>query len=406
MKAYERLLRYVTYDTASDESVPTCPSTESQRAFAEALAEELRELDAENVTVDSHGYLYAVLPANTARGGDFCIGFIAHLDTVADVPSSPVKPTIGYYTGNDVRLANGTVVPAAKIPSHLVGKQLMVTDGNTLLGADDKAGVAEIMTMVEYFKEHPEVRHGRIAIAFTPDEEIGRGADLFDIALFGADAAYTMDGGAFGEVEYETFNAASAEVTLCGINCHPGSAKNRMKNSLRLASEFDAQIPDFERPETTEGYEGFYHLNGQNGNVDKTTMRYILRDHDEEKLEERKRFLLEIAEKMNAAYGEGTVSVKLTDAYRNMAGPIRENWFLMEKAYDAVTAAGGVPVSRPIRGGTDGAELSFRGLPCPNLGTGGYFFHSRLEFACIEEMDAATDALIRLAASYVDFKKE
>ncbi|MBP3936931.1 MAG: peptidase T [Clostridia bacterium] len=401
MKAYERLLRYVTFDTASDESNPECPSTASQRVFAKALAAEMRELGFEKVQIDGNGYLYGMISGNT--DSDFCIGLIAHLDTVADVPSSPVRPRIITCTGEDIRLENGSVLAKSKIPPQCVGKRLIVTDGNTLLGADDKAGIAEILTMAEYFKEHPEVPHGRIAVAFTPDEEIGRGADRFDIPLFGADAAYTADGGAFGEVEFETFNAASAEVVISGINCHPGSAKGRMINALRVAAEFDAQIPASERPETTEGYEGFYHLNGQNGNVDKTVMRYILRDHDEQKLEQRKAQMLAIAATLNAQYGEGTVEVRLTDAYRNMAGPIREHWYLMEKAYAAVTAAGGTPVSRPIRGGTDGAELSFRGLPCPNLGTGGYFFHSRLEFACIEEMDAATEALVHLVASYADF---
>ena len=285
---------------------------------------------------------------------------------------------------------------------ELLGRHLLVTDGNTLLGADDKAGIAEILSMAEYLHQHPELPHGRIAIAFTPDEEIGRGADQFDVARFGAQAAYTVDGGAVGEVEYETFNAASATVTVTGYNVHPGSAKGKMRNASRIAMEFDASIPAEERPESTDGYEGFFHLIAQSGGVERAELSYILRDHDADKLEEKKQRMQTIADGLNQRYGEGTVNVAIADSYRNMAEPIREHWYLVEKAYAAVEQCGGTPVSRPVRGGTDGARLSFMGLPCPNLGTGGYNFHSRTEFACVEQMEQSVRILTTLACSYAN----
>ncbi len=403
MTVLERLLRYVSFDTASDENAETCPSTEKQRTLALALAEEMRALGLVDVTVDEHSYVYGAIPSNPGADG-FCIGFIAHLDTVADVPAHPVMPEVIAYSGGDITLKNGTSIAMEECP-ELVGQHLLVTDGNTLLGADDKAGIAEILTMAEYLQQHPELPHGRIAIAFTPDEEIGRGADKFDVARFGAQAAYTVDGGAVGEVEYETFNAASAMVTVTGYNVHPGSAKNKMRNALRIAMEFDAHIPAEERPETTEGYEGFFHLIGQHGSVEQAELSYILRDHDAAKLEEKKQRMQTIADALNQRYGEGTVSVTIADSYRNMEEPIRAHWYLVEKAYSAVEQCGGTPVSRPVRGGTDGARLSFMGLPCPNLGTGGYNFHSRTEFACVEQMEQSVRILTTLATLYADFEQ-
>ena len=400
MTVLERLLKYASFDTASDESSETCPSTEKQRTLALALAEEMRALGLVDVEVDEHSYVYGAIPSNTGSDG-LCIGFIAHLDTVADVPSHPIMPEVIKYTGGDITLKNGTTIAMSEYP-ELLGRHLLVTDGNTLLGADDKAGIAEILSMAEYLHQHPELPHGRIAIAFTPDEEIGRGADQFDVARFGAQAAYTVDGGAVGEVEYETFNAASATVTVTGYNVHPGSAKGKMRNASRIAMEFDASIPTEERPETTEGYEGFFHLIAQSGGVERAELSYILRDHDADKLEEKKQRMQTIADGLNQRYGEGTVNVAIADSYRNMAEPIREHWYLVEKAYAAVEQCGGTPVSRPVRGGTDGARLSFMGLPCPNLGTGGYNFHSRTEFACVEQMEQSVRILTTLACSYAD----
>jgi tripeptide aminopeptidase len=276
----------------------------------------------------------------------------------------------------------------------------LVTDGTTLLGADDKAGLAEILTMAETLQNHPEIKHGTIKIGFTPDEEIGRGADLFDVKRFGADFAYTVDGAAFGEVEYETFNAAAAKVTINGVNIHPGSAKDKMKNALLIAMEFNAMLPETERPEKTENYEGFYHLDHFDGIVDNANMRYLLRDHDLNKLEEKKKVMQEAAAKVNAKYGEGTAELEIKDSYYNMSEQIKPHWHLIDTAYEAIRELGGTPISCPVRGGTDGSRLSFMGLPCPNLGTGSHNHHGKSEYACIQAMDQCVEMLVKIAEKY------
>ncbi|MBQ3133683.1 MAG: peptidase T [Clostridia bacterium] len=398
MRAFERLLKYAGYHTASDPLSENCPSTEGQRVFALALAEEMRALGMVDVEVDEHAYVYGAIPSNVGEGG-LVIGLIAHLDTVSDVPASPMNASVIYCEKPVVTLKNGTAV---SVEPAYVGKHLVVTDGNTLLGADDKAGIAAIMTLAEELQQHPELRHGRIAVAFTPDEEIGRGADRFDVARFGATAAYTLDGGAFGEVEYENFNAAAATVTIRGRNTHPGDAKGTMINALRVAMEFDGFFSPEERPETTEGYEGFYHLTEQSGTVDSATLSYILRDHDAEKLEQKKSAMKTAAKALNARYGAEIVSVDIVDSYRNMAEIIADHRYLIDAANEAVRACGREPITKPIRGGTDGAQLSFKGLPCPNLGTGSHRFHSRTEYACVEEMDLCVEMLKHLITTYAN----
>ncbi len=405
MKAYERLIEYTKYPTASDEKSGTCPSTPAQTVFAEALREEMVSLGISEVTVDKNSYVYGTIPANIPEWSGEVIGFIAHMDVVDVVPWENIRPHIvTAYDGGDITLneEKNIIMSPKDYPelSDYVGSDLVVTDGTTLLGADDKAGIADILTMAEYLLSHPEVQHGTIKIAFTPDEEIGRGADRFDVAFFGADYAYTVDGGAFGEVEYETFNAASASITVTGRSIHPGSAKNKMINAARIAAELDGLLPEAMRPEHTEGREGFFHLTDISGNEERADLHYILRDHDSEKLEEKKRILENTAYFLNRKYGENTVELRITDSYRNMAEKILPHWHLIEIAHEEVKALGGTPVSTPVRGGTDGSRLSFMGLPCPNLGTGGHNCHGRFEYAVIQEMDLSVQLLIRIAERF------
>ena len=399
MRAYERLLHYVTFDTASNASSATCPSTEKQLVLARALVEELAALGLRDARVDENGYVYATLPANCE--GQDVIGLIAHMDTVDVVPSAGVRPTLLPYAGGPITLKNGDVLAPRQYPGldSRRGKTLIVTDGNTLLGADDKAGIAEIMTALETFANDPSIPHGTIKIAFTPDEEIGRGADRFDVQGFGADFAYTVDGGDVGSIEYENFNAASAIYTIHGVSVHPGSAKGRMVNANRLACELNALFPGEEVPERTEGYEGFYHLCDLRGSVEECLLHYIIRDHDRARFEARKRYAADVAEAMNARYGAGTVEVKLVDSYYNMREVMEKHMDVIHRAEEACRAVGAEPKSAPIRGGTDGCRLSFMGLPCPDLGTGGLNYHSRHELIAIEDMDLVSAILVKLVTA-------
>lgn len=409
MKVQERFLKYVSYPTASDETNEQCPSTSSQLVLAQALAEEMQSLGVKDIQLDEHGYLFGTIPANCDDWKKVTLGFIAHMDVVSVVPFSDIHPSIVHYEGGEIALGqSGLVLNSENTPAlkEMVGQDLIVTDGNTLLGADDKAGIAEIMTLAEILLTHPEIKHGDIKIGFTPDEEIGRGADLFDVSRFGADFAYTVDGGGFGEVEYESFNAASCEVTIKGHSTHPGDAKNRMVNASVLAMDYNALLPALERPEYTSGYEGFIHLIHMEGETELAKLVYILRDHHAEKLEDKKRFMRIAAELLNRKYAEELIDVCITDNYRNMEEAIRPHWHLMENAYTAIRACGKEPTSLPVRGGTDGSRLSYMGLPCPNLSTGGHNGHGRTEFANIQEMEKCTQTLLELAKLYKDVAKE
>ncbi len=397
MTATERFLNYVAYDTASDENSPTCPSTEKQWALARALAEEMKGLGIDNARVDGHGYVYGSIPENAP--GLPAIGLIAHMDVVDCVPSAPVKPAvIENYDGSPVTLQNGDVLDPALFPvvKGAKGKSLIVTDGNTSLGADDKAGVAEIMTACARILADPSLKHGKICVGFTPDEEIGRGADRFDVQGFGADFAYTVDGGAVGGISYENFNAAAGRVTVHGRSVHPGSAKNIMLNASLVAMEFARLLPPQERPEHTEGYEGFYHLTDMQGQEELATLSYIIRDHDRARFEARKARFMGIADYLNGVYGPGTVEASVKDSYYNMREVIEKRMEIVERANAAYRAAGVEPWSEPIRGGTDGARLTFMGLPCPNLATGGMNFHGRFECIAAQDLELMTEVLVRL----------
>ena len=394
--ASERFLRYVTFDTKSDEFSETCPSTDKQKVFGAYLVEEMKELGIQDAHMDENGYIYGTVPGDPILP---TIGLIAHMDTSPDASGENIQAKTVFYEGGDVCLNEEKDIwlKEADYPNlkNHVGKHLIVTDGTTLLGADDKAGIAEIMTAAEYFLT-ARINHATLKIGFTPDEEIGRGADRFDVEKFGADYAYTCDGGPVGEIEYENFNAASAKVEIAGRNIHPGSAKNKMINSQLLAMEYNGLLPAHQRPESTEGYEGFIHLTDMEGEVEKTTLRYIVRDHDMAKFQEKKAFLEAAAAFMNRKYGEGTVTVTLRDSYFNMREKIEPCMYIVERAKKAMEFAGMTPVEVPIRGGTDGARLSFMGLPCPNLCTGGENYHGRFEFIPIEDMDACTRMLTEL----------
>ena len=394
--ASERFLRYVTFDTKSDELSETCPSTDKQKVFGAYLVEEMKELGIQDAHMDENGYIYGTVPGDPRLP---TIGLIAHMDTSPDASGENIQAKTVFYVGGDVCLNEEKDIwlKEADYPNlkNHVGKHLIVTDGTTLLGADDKAGIAEIMTAAEYFLT-ARINHATLKIGFTPDEEIGRGADRFDVEKFGADYAYTCDGGPVGEIEYENFNAASAKVEIAGRNIHPGSAKNKMINSQLLAMEYNGLLPAHQRPESTEGYEGFIHLTDMEGEVEKTTLRYIVRDHDMAKFQEKKAFLEAAAAFMNRKYGEGTVTVTLRDSYFNMREKIEPCMYIVERAKKAMEFAGMTPVEVPIRGGTDGARLSFMGLPCPNLCTGGENYHGRFEFIPIEDMDACTRMLTEL----------
>ncbi|MCM1448916.1 MAG: peptidase T [Clostridiales bacterium] len=396
----DRFLKYVSFDTQSDELTNMTPSTPGQMIFAQYLEKELKGLGLEDITLDENGYLMATLPSNV----DYevpTVGFIAHLDTSPDMSGRNVKPRIVRdYDGGAIVLneKEGVTLSPEEFPEllHYTGQNLIVTDGTTLLGADDKAGVAEIVTAVEYLKEHPEVKHGRIRIAFNPDEEIGQGAHKFDVKHFDADWAYTMDGGEIGELEYENFNAAVVKVIFKGRNVHPGYAKHKMINSIRIANQFAIMLPRWETPEHTEGYEGFYHLVSIEGSVEQTVLTYIVRDHDRDRFERRKKELEHLARKINNEF-PGCASIEIKDQYYNMREKIEPVMHVVETAEEAMRRAGVTPVVVPIRGGTDGAQLSFKGLPCPNIFAGGLNFHGRYEFLPIPSMEKAMQVVIEIA---------
>ncbi len=398
----ERFLRYVKIDTQSDETTQKSPSTKGQHDLASLLYEELIDLGAENVRYDrEHCYVYATIPATDPEVKD-TLGFIAHMDTSPEVSGRDVNPKIVEYKGGDIPLCEGYTLSPESFPElcDYVGKTLTTTDGTTLLGADDKAGIAEIMAMAEILLSDTSIPHGRIAIAFTPDEEIGEGPDHFDVEGFSADYAYTVDGGRLGELEYENFNAASGTVRVTGKSVHPGEAKNKMVNASLVAMEFESLLPRFEKPEHTEGYEGFYHLTEMKGAIEEAELFYIIRDHDRQKFEEKKNNFLRMADALNEKYGEGTVIAEVSDSYYNMREKIEEGYmFLIDRAKECMESLGITPEVRPIRGGTDGARLSFMGLPCPNLCTGGHNFHGRYEFCCLESMESIVELLIKLATS-------
>ncbi len=400
MNLTDRFLKYVKFDTQSDELTNLTPSTPGQYKFAQALEKELHELGLEDISLDENGYLMATLPANTDREVP-TVGFIAHLDTSPDLSGHNVNPRIvNAYDGGDITLNadNDVVLSPSEFPEllHYVGQDLIVTDGTTLLGADDKAGIAEIISAVEYLKAHPEIEHGKIRIAFNPDEEIGQGAHKFDVDRFGADWAYTMDGGEVGELEYENFNAAVANVTFKGRNVHPGYAKHKMVNSIRIANQFILMLPRRETPEHTEGYEGFYHLVKIEGDVEKTTLTYIIRDHDRDRFERRKRELEHLTRKTNNEF-PGCATIEIRDQYFNMREKIEPVMHIITIAEKAMELAGVKPKVQPIRGGTDGAQLSFKGLPCPNIFAGGLNFHGRYEFVPIPSMEKAEKTIVEIA---------
>ncbi|MBE7016609.1 MAG: peptidase T [Ruminococcaceae bacterium] len=403
MKAYERFLKYVQINTASSETSDTTPSTACQFDLANLVAEEMREIGVSEVYVDEHAYVYGVIPASEGLEDAMSIGFIAHLDTIPDFPGENVKPRlIENYDGGEIVLGNsGRVLSPADFPHlpSLKGRSIIVTDGTTVLGADNKAGVAEIMEMAEtVIKEG--IPHSRIAIGFCPDEEIGHGASLMDLKRFGAKVAYTADGGAEGGVEYENFNACGAKVSFNGFNVHPGSAKDTMINASLVAMEFNSMLPSGDTPRDTEGYEGFFHLTSMEGDVEKATLNYIVRDHDAGSFEARRACLAHAAKLLNKKYGEGTVDLEIKEHYRNMCEAVKPHFHVVENALEAIKAVGLEPSVEPIRGGTDGAQLTFRGLPCPNLGTGGYAYHGPYEHISVEGMEISTRILLNIVERY------
>lgn len=401
MTVIERFLKYVTFDTQSDESTGVTPSTPKQMVFAQYLKTELEELGLKDISLDENGYLFATLPSNVNHEVPV-VGFIAHMDTSPDMSGENVKPRIvEKYDGKDIPLCaeENIILSPANFPELLdhVGEDLIVTDGHTLLGADDKAGIAEIVGAVAYLIAHPEIKHGDIRIGFNPDEEIGLGAHKFDVEKFGAKWAYTMDGGEVGELEFENFNAAAAKIRVKGRNVHPGYAKNKMINSLLVANEYASLLPANETPGTTEGYEGFYHLIGMEGEVENTVLSYIVRDHDREKFEARKQALLNYAAQLNEKYGEGTVTVELKDQYYNMRQQVEPLMHIIDIAFAAMQEAGVTPKVKAIRGGTDGAQLSFKGLPCPNIFAGGLNFHGLYEFVPVQSIEKAMNVVVKIA---------
>ena len=391
----ERFLRYVQVETTSCEDNESCPSTPGQKVLGKMLASEMQALGMQDAFMDEHGYVYGFIPAKGTADRP-AIGLIAHMDTSGAVPGATKPQVIPAYDGGVIRLKNGVEISGFSFLPDLKGQELIVTSGDSVLGADDKAGVAEIMTLCERMLAPDAPDHGKICVAFTPDEEIGRGADRFDVPGFGADFAYTVDGGALGELEYECFNAASCIVRVKGVNIHPGSAKNQMINASLVAMEFAGMLPPWERPEHTEGYEGFFHLTGMNGNEETAELRYILRDHDSAKLETKKAMMSTACEVLNKRYGAGTASIELKASYRNMREIVEQHPEILDRAKKAFEANGVEPIVQPIRGGTDGAQLSFRGLPCPNLSTGGYNFHGRKELIPVPAMEKMVDVLVSL----------
>ena len=392
----DRFKRYISIDTKSDENSSTCPSTKGQLELGALLVEELKELGAEDVKQDQNGYVYATLKSNIDRKVP-TIGFISHLDTSPALDGKCVNPKILTYQGGDIKLNNQYTMTVEEFPflKDLVGKEIITTDGTTLLGADDKAGIAAIIHGVEYLINHPEIKHGNIKIAFTPDEEIGRGADLFDVEGFDADFAYTIDGGPIGELEYENFNAASVSIKIQGKNVHPGTAKNIMINSIRIAMEIESMLPANEKPEYTEGYEGFYLLDDIAGNVDHTIVNYIIRDHSMDKFEQKKAYFRKIVDFLNDKYGN-IITLEIKDSYYNMKKKIEPHMEIIELAKESMMELGIEPIIKPIRGGTDGANLSYKGLPCPNIFTGGYNFHGRFELIPIESMELASKLIVKI----------
>lgn len=400
----EKFLRYVGFDTQSEQDAKRFPSTEKQLALMAQLKKEMLEMGIADAATDDWGYTTGTLPA-TDGGRGKTIGFLAHVDTSPAVSGANVKPRIvENYDGGEILLneKERLVLSPAQYPelSGCRGQDVIVTDGTTLLGADDKAGVAEIMSMAQHLLEHPEIKHGKLRLGFTPDEEVGCGVDHFDVERFGADYAYTVDGGDLGGIDYENFNAASGIVEIRGRSIHPGSAKGQMVNAVRLAEEFDAMLPPDEKPEYTEGYEGFYHLDGIEGNVERAMMGYIIRDHDAKKFGDKKAYFQRVGDYLNAKYGEGTFTLTVKDSYYNMAEKIKPHFHLVESAEKAFADCGVEPVIRPIRGGTDGSRLSYMGLPCPNLSTGGHNFHGRYEYITCQAMQTMVRVLTRLAQLY------
>ena len=397
----DRFLSYVKIDTQSDESSQTCPSTEKQWDLARKLVDELKEIGLEEISIDDHAYIMATLPANINKKVPV-IGFISHMDTSPDMSGSNVNPQIvKNYKGDDIKLNKELhmVLSPKDFPELLLYKDqdIITTDGTTLLGADDKAGIAEIMTAMEYLKKNPTIKHGKIRIGFTVDEEIGRGADKFDVKKFGADVAYTLDGGRIGELEYENFNAALATVKIQGRNVHPGTAKNQMINAILLGMEFNAMLPVDQRPEYTTDYEGFFHLIDYNGQVEHSTFRYIIRDHDLEKFQDKKKLIRDCAEFMNLKYGDGRVTLELVDQYFNMREKVEPVKYIVDIAEEAMNAVNVDPIKKPIRGGTDGSKLSYMGLPCPNIFAGGHNFHGKYEYVPIQSMEKSVEVIVKIA---------
>ena len=405
MELKERFLKYVAINTRSDENSETFPSTAVQWDLLNALVEEMKLLGLEDVTIDKYGYAMGTIPATPGKESAPVIGFLAHVDTAPDMSGENVRPRIiESYDGQDIVLNNALTMRVADFPElkRFVGHTLIHTDGTTLLGADDKAGVAEIMTAAEYLMAHPEIEHGKIRIGFTPDEEIGRGVDFFDVKAFGADFAYTMDGGFEGELEYENFNAASAKIAIQGRNVHPGYAKNKMINAIEVACELNNMIPAVERPQFTDGYEGFYHCVGLNGTVENATISYIIRDHDAELFEQKKVWMWDIVGMLNKKYGQGTLTLTLKDQYYNMRKMVEPHPQVIDNALAAMHDAGVEPIVRPIRGGTDGARLSFMGLPCPNIFAGGMNFHGKFEYCSLNSMEKAVQVIINIAKRWAE----
>lgn len=403
----DRFLKYVSFDTQSDENTGITPSTPGQMVFAEYLKTELEALGLDEITLDDNGYLFATLPANIDKQVPV-VGFIAHLDTSPDMSGKDIHPRIiHHYNGKEILLSaeeEAYILSPEMFPELLnhIGEDIIVTDGKTLLGADDKAGIAEIISAIEYLKAHPEIKHGKIRIGFNPDEEIGLGAHKFDVEKFGCDWAYTMDGSEVGELEYENFNAAAAKITFKGRNVHPGYAKHKMVNSIRTANQFIAMLPRHETPEHTEKYEGFYHLTNIQGDVEQTTLSYIIRDHSRERFESRKKEMEHLVRKINSEFGEGTATLELRDQYYNMREKIEPVMHIIDIAFAAMEATGVKPNVKPIRGGTDGAQLSFKGLPCPNIFAGGMNFHGRYEFVPIQSMEKAMMVIVKIAELVAD----
>ena len=405
MNVKERFYKYVAYDTQSSEESESFPSTDKQKVLLADLAEEMRSLGMTEVEMDEYGYVMGTIPATPGYENKPVIGFISHVDTSPDMSGKDVRPReIPNYDGSDIALNSELTMRVEEFPelSFFKGHTLIVTDGTTLLGADDKAGVAEIMTAAEWLMSHPEVAHGKIRIGFTPDEEIGRGVDFFNVERFGADFGYTVDGGMEGELEFENFNAASAKFTVKGRNIHPGYAKNKMINAMHVAMEVASMLPPTQRPEHTEGYEGFYHLVGMKGEVELAELSYIVRDHSREKFDEKKEFLTRVEKYMAEKYGEGVVSLALKDQYYNMREMVEPHPEVIDKAKKAMEMAGVVPIVRPIRGGTDGSRLSYMGLPCPNLFAGGMNFHGKFEYCSVQSMERAMQTIINLATLWAE----